>query len=122
MPQAAILFQADAAKTSTQSERRAWARHPTKVEGCCGRISDGMEPRLPARIQDVSSGGIALLVRRPFHPGTVLVLRLDGGKSNWSGVLFARVVHSRPQGPGEWVIGCAFASPLDEEELRAFLA
>jgi hypothetical protein len=34
--------------------------------------------------------------------------------------VLARVVHARQQADGAWLVGCAFSSELDDEDLQAF--
>lgn len=102
--------------------RRAWERHAADFKVACGRIADGTEPRLTARVHDICPGGVGLVVQRPFQPGTVLVLKLHKQVPDAPRVLFARVVHIRPHSRIEWIAGCTFASPLDEEEYQALLS
>jgi hypothetical protein len=125
------MFEADGAlglervggrSSSTTMDRRAWERHASNLRVSCGRIADGTEPRLTARVKDICPGGIGLVVQRPYQPGTVLVLRIHTHAQNAPGVLFARVVHVRAHTGIEWITGCTFASPLDEEEYRALMS
>jgi len=57
---------------------------------------------------------------RSFEPETVLIIELSA-KPQAARPLTARVVHSTPDPSGRWIIGCAFARALSQEELRAFL-
>jgi hypothetical protein len=36
-------------------------------------------------------------------------------------LLLARVMHTRSQGEGVWLIGCELVNPLAEDELKALL-
>lgn len=107
--------------TQSLADRRVWERHVTVLRADCGRITDGMDPRLPAKVRNLSAGGLGLILQRPFQPGTVLVVRFKAEDGGAPGVLFARVVHIRAYSRTEWLAGCAFASPLVEEELEGLL-
>lgn len=100
-------------------DRRAYVRHPSKQEGCLRVIGGFKEDEWVARISDVSITGIGLLVTRRFEIGTVLMVRLpelirvDGPE-----YLFVRVVRQESLGRKRWRLGCAFSSPLSEEEMQ----
>jgi hypothetical protein len=83
---------------------------PTSGEG---------EPSLHARILDVSSGGVRLLVRWAFGQGDLLTLELPAGESEPAVTVLACVVHSQPAGEAEWVIGCRFSAELSDADLTA---
>jgi hypothetical protein len=70
-----------------------------------------------AKVRDVSAGGISMILRRRFEPGTVLILDLEQGPRQLS----VRVVHVQPEMKGRWLIGCAFSAVLSPEELECFL-
>ena len=55
-----------------EEDRRVWVRFPSGLDTALrpGGGPDG--PRLGARVQDVSRGGIQLLVDRPFEPGELV--------------------------------------------------
>jgi hypothetical protein len=70
-------------------------------------------------VKDVSEGGISLVIRYGFEPGTVLVIDLDGATESGGPPLLARVVHATQRGDGRWVLGCALRRELSPEQLRA---
>jgi hypothetical protein len=78
-------------------------------------------PCAPARIWDLSQGGVSLIVRRPFEPGTTLAVVPETLPLSLAPGLEARVVHVAPHGDGLWQVGCEFPVPLTEEELRLLL-
>ncbi len=51
--------------------------------------------------------------------GTVLAMDLHGRDESILRTLFARVMHVTLQNDGSWLLGCAFANPLSEEDLTA---
>jgi hypothetical protein len=71
-------------------------------------------------VRDVSPGGIAVILNRRFEPGTILVVEVFKPKEA-SESRPVRVSHATPDKDGRWIIGCAFAWPLSQEELRRFL-
>ena len=101
--------------------RRQWQRFASDLKGFCGLVANGLTASLPMKLYDVSAGGIGLLVKRHIQPGSVLVLKLAKPTEDLPDSLFLRVVHATPEHNGEWFLGCAFASPLAEEEVQALL-
>jgi hypothetical protein len=105
-----------------RSERRAWVRFLSDQEVCCQPIANltaaEMEFGWLGRVRDVSRGGIALILSRRFEPGTILTIELS---IKAKGRQLVRVVHATLETKGRWIIGCAFASILSEEELQTFL-
>jgi hypothetical protein len=77
-------------------------------------------PGWPARVMNISTDGIALHSGENFPPGTVLIIGLQGHTSKEHRVQ-VRVVHSSPQPNATWLIGGAFVTPLDLEELDKLL-
>lgn len=100
-------------------QRRAWVRFPTKLTANCQPASEG-EPGWPALVQDISLGGINFLVNRSFDSGALLRIELEG--NNVPGPLLVRVIHVSAKPNGQWAVGGAFASELDEEDLRGMRA
>jgi hypothetical protein len=72
----------------------------------------------PATIKDVSIGGVRLLLRRRFEPGTGLQIELPTVDGSDSYSVLVKVVYALSDGQGGWNLGCKFASQLGEDELR----
>jgi serine/threonine protein kinase len=104
---------------SVSAERRATVRFPSQVEGVCLPVGGEKAVRWTATIQDISAGGIRLLVRRRFEPGTVLAVEPHGLRPSRPSRLLARVVRVEPQARRRWVIGCAFSHRLSDDEVQA---
>ena len=102
-------------------ERRAAERQPCGLETSCLRPTDG-ENAWDARVIDISTTGVGLLLTRRFEPGTLLTFRLEGRTEGQSYNAIARVVHATRQAEGGWLLGCVLLDPLDEPQLRAFRA
>ncbi len=99
------------------AERRAWVRYPPRRLQMLWHLF-GMKPpeQRPARIQDISTQGVGLLVDRSFAQGSVLVLRFPGTSLETRPIL-VRVKHLQPLSGGEYKVGCTFVVPLSDEQL-----
>jgi hypothetical protein len=108
-----------------QMERRAWVRYGTDQAALCRTVSTAKDVGWPGRVRDISAGGIGLLLRHRFRVGTPLLIELHTGKEGPPRLVAVRVVHTTPV-PGEggpcWLIGCAFRTLLDRNDLDGFLA
>jgi hypothetical protein len=103
-------------------ERRAAVRHASTMEAAYHPIAvPAIGPSCPARIRDVSLGGIALIVPHPYEAGSVLAVVPEVLPQSLAPALEARVLHVTPHGDGHWMAGCEFLTPLAEDELHALL-
>jgi hypothetical protein len=102
-----------------EMDRRSWPRYPSGVTGDCGPLGDGLRPLWSAEIRDVSQGGLSLLALRPFQPGTILVVHVEGEDAETFSRFVVRVVHARPHRRRGWLVGCSFARPVSEAEIDA---
>src|SRR5437868_94507 len=102
------------------AERRASPRVACDLETKCQAIADARGKAWPARAVDISTGGIALVLERRFEPGAMLSTSLASSDGETGRTLFLRVAHVARQNDGSWRHGCAFASELTQEEIRAF--
>jgi hypothetical protein len=120
-----MLASPDQNRTDTRppaaGERRATPRHvclPVEV------VAVAVQPHftaLEASLRDVSTHGVGMVVGAGLGPGTVVALRLPTPQLGRRQTVLARVVHAAADADGSWVIGCALAAPLAEEELQACL-
>ena len=77
----------------------------------------GGEIRWTGITRNISQGGIGVLFGRPFEPGSTLEMEIEGpAQESWVR-MHGRVVHSTPQGPSQWLIGCQFELALPEKYL-----
>lgn len=102
-----------------EDERRVWVRYEADVETACG-TSDAEGETLPARIRDISRGGMKLVLGRPCELGTMLTVGLPVVEGRSPLTVLACVVHVTPLSDGEWAMGCNFARELSGEDLQAF--
>ncbi len=71
------------------------------------------------RVMDFSKTGIALLLKCPFPPGTILSLSPIGWVRSAS--LSAKVIHCQEVG-GQWHHGCEFVQKLNHKDLEHFFS
>ncbi len=99
-------------------DRRALARRPSDVVTAIQPPKG--EARRPARVLDVSRGGVGLAVGEALEPGAVIGVEVPAGSGVSSSVALACVVHVQPHGEREWLLGCAFCQELSDDDLAAF--
>jgi hypothetical protein len=101
----------------TGDDRRAHPRHTTDIRTVCRPVSE--EADIPARIADVSVGGVKLRIGRPLREGTMVRVELPrlGGPGT---TVLACVMHANEVSRGEWEIGCNFSLELSDDEMQAF--
>lgn len=99
-------------------ERRTAIRHPVSLETQCMPIAlVRCDPWL-VMIKDISTTGIGFVFPYPLPPGTFVVVELPRrSRRDEQKVIRARVVASREQDDGSYVIGCTLATPMESEEL-----
>jgi hypothetical protein len=108
------------AEVATDLDRRQWMRFASRAETVCKPVALGNTVKLPARVRDVSFGGINLLVSHHVPRGELLHVELPGaggGEPN----LLACVVQVDAPADQSWALGCSFIRELDERELKRFL-
>ena len=111
-------------KTLTKVERRTWVRYPQNRETACHPIASRSGIHWSAKIQDISATGLGLLVSQRFEPGTILAVDLHSTVTAFTRTLLVRVVHLTvvtTHASLRWIAGCAFLTPLTEDELKAML-
>jgi hypothetical protein len=101
-------------------ERRVRLRLPSSVQTVV-HSTNGAEPlQLPARVRNVSRGGINLVLDRPFEPGSIVSIELPGQEGQTASTVLACVVHATPAGDGGWSVGCTFSRELSDADLAEF--
>jgi hypothetical protein len=73
---------------------------------------------LPARVRNISRGGINLVLKRAFEPGTLLSVDLPGSALTIE--VLACVVRCEELEEESWELGCTFAAELSDEDLQLF--
>jgi hypothetical protein len=102
-------------------ERRAWVRYAVELTASCHSEGTLKDAGWPAKVSDISAGGIGLLLRHRFQPGAPLAVELRNATNLFRRLVMVRVRHAKPviaQGDHCWLVGCVFTPPLTEDELR----
>jgi len=95
-------------------ERRAFVRHFCDI----GALVDSW----PARIENVSRGGLKIIIGRRFEVGTILKVEVATADEEIQSMLLARVVRAAPESISHWGLGCAFLQEISEDEVQGLLA
>jgi hypothetical protein len=103
-------------------ERRAIIRQLCGPEVSCRLRAAASGGTLWARVRDVSTSGLGLLLARPLAPGSFLAVELRASGIRYPLMLEARVAQARREPDGSWYLGCVLLYPLPEEMLPALTA
>ena len=94
---------------------------PVGLEAFCRSVAAVKDDPWPARVRDLSTGSIGLLLTRRFEPGTLLVIELEKKAKSLSHTLVGRVVHATAHNSGSWMVGCTLANRIADEDLQDLL-
>jgi len=107
---------------TTTVERRASVRYACRAHA---RVSVaqtiGHALGVQARVRDISTGGISLIMSQWFGPGTILEIEFARGEARSQRAFTASVMHATLLPDGEWFLGCALVDHLDPSHLREFI-
>jgi len=117
---ARTMEMADGART-VEAMPESKGRKPVGLEAFCRSVAAVKDDPWPARVRDLSSGSIGLLLTRRFEPGTLLVIELEKKAASLSHTLVGRVVHATQYSAGGWMVGCTLANKIAEDDLQALL-
>src|SRR5437016_4231593 len=93
MHEPSISLEAEHTQRSSADDRRASQRHPSDRVTSCKPASAVDGSPWPARVRDISTLGIAVVLDRPVEPSTVLVIELENPCRTSRRTYLARVVH-----------------------------
>ena len=113
-------LQVESPKRYPGHERRAWVRLSSERDVSCRPIAGLAEASWLGTVRDISQGGVALILKRRFEPGTGLFVEVATNAGELR-CLPARVVRITRERDGCWITGCAFASLLTPDELQTFV-
>jgi hypothetical protein len=102
-------------------DSRAWVRFPCNVETVCYSMDAAPGEQLPARLLNISSGGVGLVLPCQFESRTLLRLELPQKPCQPPRRVVVRVVQARPYAKGDWFLGCEFADALTDDEVAGLL-
>jgi hypothetical protein len=100
------------------ADRRVWVRYPGASHADTQVFDTGACASQFARLVNLSSGGVGLLLDEPVPEKTYLKIEVEQHGSFH--MLMARVVHVRRMSNG-WLHGCEFSRNLSASQLRALL-
>jgi hypothetical protein len=125
MTQRTMPVRNDETRDGTNMENLALMRFPSSQEVYCqpmaASTAEESETRWLGRLRDISAGGVTLVLRRRFEPGTSLMIRLSGKLRHRARSLPVQVVQTTEEGNSRWIIGCEFLSPPSEDVLQALI-
>ena len=101
--------------------RRAWIRFACDLDVTARPAGAMKDAGWPGKIANLSAAGVGLLLRHRFERGMELAVEIIN-RSGHRRTVVARVAHVTAviaSGNPVWLIGCAFAQPLAEDELEA---
>jgi hypothetical protein len=103
-------------------ERRASTRYPCNLATSCRLAAAIKDQEHPARVRNISAGGVSLVIGHEFSSGDILAVEIRSMPRNFTRQLKVRVIYCIEHPSGEYIIGGSFTSPLNEDEITAFLA
>lgn len=81
----------------------------------------GKDENVPALLEDFSTGGLRLVLRRCYEPGRILAVTWRQPLNGPRRTVLAQVIYARDEGEGNWVVGCALMNGLSKDDLKALL-
>jgi len=118
-----LLGWAGADESQGQTEdRRGWGRLRCDTQAMCHLVGSPLETCFPTRVRNISRGGIGLQISQALEPGQLLRITVPHLQSDSETEVLACVVRCDRSGQGLYEVGCTFSSPLEENDLKAFLA
>jgi hypothetical protein len=120
-----LRVQAEQRDNGPITERSALVRFPSSQEVYCqpmsASIADQVETGWWGKLCNISSGGLAVRLSRPFEPGTQLIIELSDKTTRRTRSFLVQVVHAAAEGNRLWIIGCEFIRPLAEDEVKSLV-
>jgi hypothetical protein len=105
-------------------DRRAFVRLAAELSATCAPAATGHDVGWPGKVRDISRGGVGLLLRHRFRPGTHLEVDLRHISGRPLRIVRVRVVRAAAIVADNhpcWLLGCVFENPLSDQEFEALL-
>lgn len=103
-------------------ERRASTRYPCNLSTSCRLVASIEGDAYPARVRNISAGGISLVMSHEFESGDTVAIELRSMTRNFSRQLKVRVIYCIEHPSGDYIAGGSFVNPLTDDEVKAFLS
>jgi hypothetical protein len=100
--------------------RRAKRLAPGQATPCVVKVPDE-DRELPARVQNLSVGGLGVLTTDSLPVNASLQIVLINGPHTYALTVGARVARCFRAVKGDYYLGCQFSKPLTYDELAPFL-
>jgi hypothetical protein len=104
----------------TEPDCRAWVRFACNEETFCRAVAPGRTGTWPARVIEISPGGLRLLGPCQVEEGTTLNVKLPDAANMLPRHVLVRVVRNQSLGADKWMLACEFADQLSDEDLQRF--
>ena len=101
-------------------ERRAWVRFSCNVATQCRVVAPEQSDAWPARVLEVSPGGMNLLAPVELERGTVVNVRLPDCEALVPRFVLVRVLRVTEFSSDRWFLACEFADQITTEDLLRF--
>jgi c-di-GMP-binding flagellar brake protein YcgR len=108
-------------KEAALSEKRSSPRFPVNVTATVQLTNSNDMTRWPAKVLNLSTGGVALLVEQDIRNGTLLTADLSSANGHSVETILVCVVHLTLNEDGSRRLGCNFIRELDEKDLQILL-
>jgi serine/threonine protein kinase len=102
--------------------RRGSPRYPIDMATACQILTPTNAVLCKARLLDISVGGLCLEVPQRFEAGKSLRVSLPNDETSNEPIYAATVRWTKGLSNDNWMLGCAFAQPMQENELERLLA
>lgn len=110
-----------AARTRPRTpDSRGWSRFSCDTKAIYQRVNGEDPTHYPARVANISVGGVALRVDQPIPLGELLSTELHDSTDRPVVTILACVVHVETRAEGR-ILGCQFIRELGERDVRALL-
>jgi hypothetical protein len=110
----------DSTELPQTHDRRVSVRYARRLEMLWQLLGLSSRDLTQARVFDVSTSGVGLLLDRPLAVNALLVLRLPTRTAGWGSHL-VRVKRCTEQADGTFQVGCGFVKPLTPGQLQGLL-
>jgi hypothetical protein len=91
------------------------------LETFCRQAIAGPEMCWSGVIENISRGGIKLIMHRRFEPGALLKVDVPLPVEQPTPYLMSRVIYATLQPNGTWAVGCSFTEELHEDYMWSIL-
>lgn len=109
-------------KEKSGAERRASIRYGISLDTSPRLLASVEGDSTPARVRNISAGGISLVVHRNVEIDTVLDLQLLNRPQMFLCQVSVRITYAVEHPSGDFILGGAFTRRLEDQELRSLLS